>query len=94
LDWIACHDNYDGTHVEAILRGFELALDLKLGRRDAGSTSSDGGTHGSIRLNDPKGFLFSNHIISNIFMELSEMNSDRERRDPPRATLSCDAITM
>ena len=94
LDWITCHDNYDGTHVEAILRGFELALDLKLGRRDAGSTSSDGGTHGSIRLNDPKGFLFSNHIISNIFMELSEMNSGRERRDPLRATLSCDAITM
>jgi oxygen-independent coproporphyrinogen-3 oxidase len=94
LDRIACHDDYDVTHVEAILRGFELALDLKLGRRDAGSTSSYGGTHGSIRLNDPKGFLFSNHVISNIFMELSEMNSGRERRDPLRATLSCDAIAM
>ena len=86
LDWIAGHDNYDGTHVEAVLRGFELALDLKLGRRDAGAS---GGTYGSIRLNDPKGFLFSNHIISNIFLELSEMDSGRVR-DPLRATLSCE----
>jgi len=45
-------------------------------------------------LNDPKGFLFSNHVISNIFLELSEMDSGRETY-PLRATLlSCDGITM
>ena len=70
LDWVAGQDNYAETHVEAILRGFELALDLKLGHKDA----SPAGTYGCVRLNDPKGFLFSNHIISSIFMELSEVD--------------------
>jgi oxygen-independent coproporphyrinogen-3 oxidase len=31
-------------------------------------------SYGHIRLNDPKGFLFSNYVISNIFMKLSELN--------------------
>ncbi|KAL3811416.1 hypothetical protein ACHAXA_005317 [Cyclostephanos tholiformis] len=74
LDWVANHGGYSRTHIEAILRGFELALDLKLGHKDAGKVD---GMYGSIRLNDPKGFLFSNHLISNIFMELSELDSGR-----------------
>mmetsp|Transcript_14572 Transcript_14572/g.31685 ORF Transcript_14572/g.31685 Transcript_14572/m.31685 type:complete len:530 (+) Transcript_14572:22-1611(+) len=69
LDWVAEHGKFGKTHVEAILRGFELALDLDLGAR---GTSVDG-KYGYIRLNDPKGFLFSNNIISNIFVELSEL---------------------
>lgn len=67
LDWIAGHDNYDETHVIAILRGFELALDLGLGHR----IDSRNGRYGCIKLSDPKGFLFSNNIISNIFVALS-----------------------
>ena len=71
LDWVAEHDEYGETYVEAIIRGFELALDLDLGGRDDNSH----GKYGYIRLNDPKGFLFSNNIISNVFVELSEMDS-------------------
>ncbi len=69
LDWVAkC---YGENHVNAILRGFELAMELDLGVRDLNGHPSQ--KHGRIRLNDPKGFLFSNNIISNIFVELSEM---------------------
>jgi oxygen-independent coproporphyrinogen-3 oxidase len=71
LDWIAAHNDYNDSHVKAILRGFELAIDLKLGT----ATTSPGRTHGAIRLSDPDGFLFSNNIISNIFMEIDSMQS-------------------
>lgn len=67
LDWIAEH--YDTSHVEAILGGFELALDLDLGERVGNSTERVG----LIRLKDPNGFLFSNNIISNIFVELDSV---------------------
>ena len=67
---MAEHDKHGETYVEAIMCGFELALDLDLGVRDANSH----GQHGYIRLNDPKGFLFSNSIISNVFVWLSEMD--------------------
>jgi oxygen-independent coproporphyrinogen-3 oxidase len=76
LDWVAEHGDYGKTHIEAILRGFELALGLELGHKDAGTVD---GMYGSIRLNDPKGFLFSNHVISNIFMELSELDPGQEK---------------
>jgi len=68
LDWTAKH--YTTSHVHAIQRGFNLAIDLDLGISD----NSPDKKYGSIRLKDPKGFLFSNNIISNIFLELSEMN--------------------
>jgi len=71
LDWVAEHGEYGEACVEAILRGFELALDLNLGDRDTGPHQK----YGCIRLNDPKGFLFSNNIISNVFVELSDMDS-------------------
>ncbi|KAL9182198.1 hypothetical protein ACHAXT_012850 [Thalassiosira profunda] len=67
LDWVA--REYGHSFVEAILCGFQLALDLDLGARDVTS-----GKYGRIRLKDPKGFLFSNTLISNVFLELSEMN--------------------
>ncbi|KAL7531487.1 hypothetical protein ACHAXR_004071 [Thalassiosira sp. AJA248-18] len=79
LDWVAEHGEYGGAYVEAILRGFDLALDLDLGKR---VDNSSRGKYGCIRLNDPKGFLFSNNIISNVFVELSEMNSHPNNRSP------------
>jgi len=80
LDWVAGRNEYGTSHVEAILRGFGLALELGLGAReddddDADRRPRERNRHGRIRLNDPKGFLFSNNIISNIFVELSEMDS-------------------
>ena len=68
LDWVAKHQNYGKTYVNAILRGFQLALDLGLGYR----IDSRCGTHGFIKLSDPKGFLFSNTLISNVFLSVSE----------------------
>eukprot|EP00804_Cyclotella_cryptica_P020058 CCRYP_014869-RA/>CCRYP_014869-RA protein AED:0.13 eAED:0.13 QI:0/0/0/1/1/1/2/0/518 len=65
LDWIANHSKSGNSRVEAILRGFKLALELDLGER----IILPGRKFGFIRLRDPNGFLFSNNIISNIFME-------------------------
>mmetsp|Transcript_28658 Transcript_28658/g.59658 ORF Transcript_28658/g.59658 Transcript_28658/m.59658 type:complete len:595 (-) Transcript_28658:318-2102(-) len=65
LDWIAKNDLYGRSVVEDILRGFQLALDLDLGIRIPGSE------FGYIKLKDPDGMLFSNNIISNIFVELA-----------------------
>ena len=74
LDWVEKHyGNRGEQYVTAILQGFELALDLGLGVRDDASTPNM--KHGHIRLNDPKGFLFSNNIISNIFVEFAELDS-------------------
>jgi len=75
LDWVDQH--YGSAYVEAILRGFELAIDLELGVMDDSDDDEKNRLnhhqcHGSIRLVDPTGFLFSNHIISNVFLELSE----------------------
>jgi coproporphyrinogen III oxidase-like Fe-S oxidoreductase len=66
LDWIAGQRQFNEAHIESILRGFQLAIDLDLGTISASGDHS----HGIIRLRDPDGFLFSNNIISNIFMEL------------------------
>ena len=87
LDWIVKYEKYDISHVEAILRGFDLAIELGLGVKDDASITSMGSDtddgkqqrYGSIRLTDSKGFLFSNNIISNIFLELSEL--DRSMKD-------------
>lgn len=65
LDWIANQAKFGQSRVDAILRGFELALELDLGERIIGP----GRKFGFIRLRDPNGFLFSNNIISNIFIE-------------------------
>ena len=69
LDWIANNEGYDETHVRAILEGFKLALELDLGT----ITRSRDRKHGIIQLRDPNGFLFSNNIISNIFLELDSL---------------------
>jgi len=57
---------YGHTIVESVLRGAELALDLELATVDDDQT---------LRLTDPKGFLFSNTIVSSIFVELDDDNS-------------------
>ena len=72
LDWIIGSKKYNEFHVEAILRGFELALELDLGMIIKRSKSK----YGVIRLSDPNGFLFSNNIISNIFVELDSIKPD------------------
>eukprot|EP00956_Cyclotella_meneghiniana_P001174 scaffold1327_cov65-Cyclotella_meneghiniana.AAC.13 len=61
LDWIAQQSSYNESQIAAILRGFELALELKLGT----ATIAPGAKYGIIRLTDPSGYLFSNNIISN-----------------------------
>lgn len=66
LDWIANHNSYNESCVDAILRGFELAIELGLGMR----VTVPGKKYGIIRLSEPNGFLFSNNIISNIFAEI------------------------
>ena len=38
------------------------------------TTTTTSLSYGHIRLNDPKGFLFSNYVISNIFLKLSELS--------------------
>jgi len=66
LDFVA--EKFGQKCVVDILCGFQLALDLNLGTR----ITSEQNKLGSIRLNDPGGFLFSNNIISNVFLELEK----------------------
>jgi oxygen-independent coproporphyrinogen-3 oxidase len=67
LDWIRDHVP-DGQDVVArIMRGASLGLDLGLAKH---VRSESDGILGSLRLVDPGGFLFSNSIISSIFVEL------------------------
>jgi len=68
LDWI--RDNVrDGEKVvEKVLQGAQLGLDLGLSKH----TVSENGGMGTLRLVDPDGFLFSNSIISSIFVELGD----------------------
>ena len=51
---------------EAILRGSKFAV-------DAGIARVEGGEDVSLRLEDPDGFLFSNHVVSQIFFELERI---------------------
>lgn len=57
--------------VERILEGASLALELGMAER-----IKVGNNSGMLRLVDPDGFLFSNTIISSIFVELGIMGSD------------------
>ena len=66
IDFVA--DKFGQKCADNILSGFQLALDLNLGT----TITSEQNKLGSIRLNDPDGFLFSNNIISNVFLELEE----------------------
>jgi putative oxygen-independent coproporphyrinogen III oxidase len=57
----------DDSLVELILEGAKEGIDLGLVERN-----TTGGGNDILRLVDPDGFLFSNTIISNIFMHLSD----------------------
>ena len=57
----------DDSLVELILEGAKEGIDLVLVERN-----TTGGGNDILRLVDPDGFLFSNTIISNIFMHLSD----------------------
>lgn len=67
LDWIK--DNVpDGEKVvKKVMKGAKLGLDLKLAEHIQSGRETSMGT---LRLVDPDGYLFSNSIISNIFVEL------------------------
>lgn len=67
LDWI--RDNVPGGQevVKMIMKGAGMALDLGLAEH---VRSDRDGILGTLRLVDPSGFLFSNSIISSIFVEL------------------------
>jgi coproporphyrinogen III oxidase-like Fe-S oxidoreductase len=62
LDMFTIRDRFGSQFCDAILRGSDLALSLKLATYDTAT--------GSLRLSDPDGFLFSNSIISSVFVEL------------------------
>ena len=58
LTWIKTE--YGPKCVDAILKGAKLGLDLDLAETDSNT----------LRLIDPSGFLFSNNILSSIFLEI------------------------
>jgi oxygen-independent coproporphyrinogen-3 oxidase len=62
LDWV--QGRFGENYVNAILRGAQLGLDLNLANIDPSNT---------LRLVDPNGFLYSNSIISSIFVELEDL---------------------
>ena len=69
LNWIR-HAAIGGeAKADAVLRGAELALDMNLAERE----QNDDGSFDYLRLQDPDGFLFSNNIISQIFVELDDL---------------------
>ena len=63
LSWV--EEKFSTTCVEAILRGAQLGLELGLAHHDKANQS--------LRLHDSKGLLFSNSIISSIFLELESL---------------------
>ena len=62
LDWVL--KMFGSAHRNAIVKGAELGIDLHLAFIDESNR---------LRLKDPDGFLYSNSIISSIFVELEKM---------------------
>ena len=69
LNWIRNENILGQSKADAVLRGAELALDMDLAKRE----QYDDNNYDYLRLEDPDGFLFSNNIISQIFVELDEL---------------------
>ena len=69
LNWVRQADIGGDAKADAVLRGAELALDMDLAERER----NDDESYDFLRLQDPDGFLFSNKIISQIFVELDEL---------------------
>ena len=69
LNWVRQADIGGEAKADAVLRGAALALDMDLAKREQNEDRS----YDYLRLHDPDGFLFSNNIISQIFVELDEL---------------------
>jgi len=63
LDWI--QERFGDEYRDAILKGAELGIELNLARVESCT----------LRLKDPNGFLYSNSIISSIFVELENVST-------------------
>jgi len=61
---------YGKETVHTILKGAQMAIDLKLATI---THEVDRNTHRILKLSDPDGFLFSNTILSNIFLEFDQI---------------------
>mmetsp|Transcript_32715 Transcript_32715/g.49304 ORF Transcript_32715/g.49304 Transcript_32715/m.49304 type:complete len:545 (+) Transcript_32715:177-1811(+) len=70
LNWL--EENYSKEIFESVLRGAQLGVDLGLVQIEIGNENNTTRTR-VLRLVDPQGFLFSNTIISSIFVELSNL---------------------
>mmetsp|Transcript_29308 Transcript_29308/g.44718 ORF Transcript_29308/g.44718 Transcript_29308/m.44718 type:complete len:544 (+) Transcript_29308:97-1728(+) len=69
LDWLEQH--YSKDIVESVLDGAQLGVDLGLAKIEIEHEQPNNVTKARVlRLVDPKGFLFSNTIISSIFVEV------------------------
>lgn len=72
LHWInerftICNEKILGEkYIQAIIKGIQLGIDLKLVIYDKKNQI--------LQLTDPDGFLFSNSIISNVFMEMDNID--------------------
>ncbi|GKY97349.1 hypothetical protein MPSEU_000693300 [Mayamaea pseudoterrestris] len=67
LDLDCVHDRFGGKRtVDAIMKGAALGIEIGIAKRDGQF----------LRLTDPNGLLFSNTIISSIFVELEEVFDD------------------
>ena len=68
LNWV--EQNYGEDCLNAIMKGASLGLELGLMTVEESSAGTD--SQKTLRLVDPGGFLYSNNLISNIFVELGE----------------------
>ena len=81
LEWVRSSFGRRGNdYVHAICQGAQLAIDLGLAVIEPHKEmNNDQTTATTLRLVDPKGFLFSNTIISSIFVELEAVAEKTER---------------
>ncbi|CAB9506323.1 Radical S-adenosyl methionine domain-containing protein 1, mitochondrial [Seminavis robusta] len=78
LDWIERHHGKEC--LDSVMKGAALGLDLGLMTlvevEDDDKDSGEGSKKNVLRLVDPEGFLYSNNLISSIFVELDEIHED------------------
>jgi len=70
LDWIS--DNYGRDCLGKVMKGASLGLDLGLMVVNGAVQDAEHISHGTLSLTDPDGFLYSNNLISSIFVELGD----------------------
>ena len=72
MNWVRRNIIQGEGKVNAIMRGAKLAVDMNLAKCDKAGHGQD-----FLWLQDPDGFLFSNSIISQIFVELDELKQGK-----------------